>query len=375
MKNYIYQHSNWPKFKWDSKSILLPLSNVRHLQGKLVGKMETLGFKLRNEAVLETLTTEVIKTSEIEGQVLNLDQVRSSIARRLGIEVSGLVPSDRNVDGVVDMMIDATQNYKKTLTTDRLFGWHSALFPSGRSGMYKIIVGKWRDDSTGPMQVISGALGKEKVHFEAPPAGEIRKEMKSFISWFNKKPDLDLILRSAIGHLWFITIHPFEDGNGRIARALSEMLLTRSDETPQRFYSMSSQIRAERKDYYNILEKTQKGTLDITEWLLWYLKCLADALNSSDIILSKVLYKHKFWIKFSSETLNSRQILLINKLLDNFIGQLTTSKWAKIAKCSQDTALRDIQDLLNKNILQKNPSGGRSTTYTLVTLKLKQPSN
>jgi Fic family protein len=289
--------------------------------------------------------------------------------------VSGLVPSDRNVDGVVEMMLDATQNYKKTLTTDRLFGWHSSLFPSGRSGMYKIIVGKWRVDSTGPMQVVSGALGKEKVHFEAPPAREIRKEMKSFISWFNKESDQDLILKSAISHLWFITIHPFEDGNGRIARALSEMLLTRSDETPQRFYSMSSQIRAERKDYYKILEKTQKETLDITEWLVWYLKCLADALNSSDKILSKVLYKHKFWIKYSSETLNSRQILLINKLLDNFIGQLTTSKWAKIANCSQDTALRDIQDLVNKNILQKNPSGGRSTNYNLVTLKLKQPSN
>jgi Fic family protein len=375
MKIYIYQQSDWPKFKWDSKSILLPHSNVRHLQGKLAGKMEALGFKLRNEAVLETLTTEVIKTSEIEGQILNLDQVRSSIARRLGIEISGLVPSDQNVDGVVEMMLDSTQNYKKTLTADRLFGWHSALFPSGRSGMYKIIAGKWRDDSTGPMQVISGAMGKEKVHFEAPPAEEIGKEMKSFLSWFNKEPEQDLIIKSAISHLWFITIHPFEDGNGRIARALSEMLLTRSDDTPQRFYSMSSQIREERKDYYNILEKTQKGTLDITDWLVWYLKCLADALNSSDNILSKVLYKHKFWIKYSSETLNSRQVLLINKLLDNFMGQLTTSKWAKIAKCSQDTALRDIQDLINKEILQKNPSGGRSTSYDLVTLKLKQPSN
>lgn len=367
---YIYQQSDWPKFEWDNKAILLPLSSVRHLQGRLVGKMETLGFKLRNEAVLETLTTEVIKTSEIEGQILSLDQVRSSIARRLGLDVSGLVPSDRNVDGVVEMMVDATQDYKKELTADRLFGWHSALFPTGRSGMYKIIAGKWRDDSNGPMQVVSGALGKEKVHFEAPSAKEIKREMKSFISWFNKEPEQDLILQSAIAHLWFITIHPFEDGNGRIARALSEMLLTRSDETPQRFYSMSSQIRAERKDYYDILEKTQKGSLDITEWLLWYLKCLTDALNSSDIILSKVFYKHKFWIKFSSETLNSRQILLINKLLDNFTGQLTTSKWAKITKCSQDTALRDIQDLLNKNILRKNPSGGRSTNYTLITLEL-----
>jgi Fic family protein len=365
MKIYIYNQSDWPGFKWDSNVILLTLSNVRHLQGKLAGKMETLGFKLRNEAVLDTLTTEVIKTSEIEGQILDLDQVRSSIARKLGIEVSGLVPSDRDVDGIVEMMLDATQNYKKTLTTDRLFGWHSSLFPSGRSGMYKIIAGKWRDDSTGPMQVVSGALGKEKVHFEAPPAKEIGKEMKAFIEWFNKEQDQDLVLKSAIGHLWFVTIHPFEDGNGRIARALSEMLLARSDETPQRFYSMSSQIRAERKEYYNILEKTQKGTLDITEWLVWYLNCLADAIISSDIILSKVLNKHRFWIKYSSETLNSRQILLINKLLDNFEGLLTTSKWAKVAKCSQDTALRDIQDLLNKNILRKNPSGGRSTNYVL----------
>jgi len=375
MEIYIYQLSDWPNFRWDSKSIILPLSIVRHLQGKLVGKMEALGFKLRNEAVLETLTTEVIKTSEIEGQILDLDQVRSSIARRLGIEVSGLVASDRNVDGIVEMMLDVTQNYKKILTTDRLFGWHSSLFPSGRSGMYKIIVGRWRDDSTGLMQVVSGALGKEKVHYQAPPAGEIRKEMQTFLSWFNKGTEEDLILKSAIAHLWFITIHPFEDGNGRIARALSEMLLARSDDTPQRFYSMSSQIRSERKKYYNILEKTQKGTLDITEWLVWYLKCLEDALNSSAVILSKVLYKHKFWTKFASETLNNRQILMINKLLDNFTGQLTTSKWAKIAKCSQDTALRDIQDLLNKKILQKNPSGGRSTNYTLITLKEKQPSS
>ncbi len=369
MKTYIYQQPDWPKFYWDSQALILHLSNVRHRQGKLVGRMQALGFNLRNEAVLETLTTEVIKTSEIEGLKLDLDQVRSSIARRLGIEVSGLVASDRYVDGVVDMMLDATQNYKKTLTEDRLFSWHSALFPSGRSGMYKIITGRWRDDSTGPVQVVSGALGKEKVHYEAPPAKEIRKEMKTFLSWFNKDTEADLILKSAVAHLWFITIHPFEDGNGRIARALSEILLARSDDTSQRFYSMSSRIRAERKDYYNILEKTQKGTLDITEWLVWYLKCLGNAFNSSDIILSKVLYKHKFWTRFASLTLNSRQIMLINKLLDDFSGQLTTSKWAKIAKCSQDTALRDIQDLLNKSILQKNPSGGRSTNYTLVTLE------
>jgi len=373
MKTYIYQQPGWPGFKWDSGYILLPLSDVRHLQGRLVGKMETLGFKLRDEAVLETLTTEVLKTSEIEGHILDLDQVRSSIARKLGIEVSGLVDSDRDVDGVVEMMLDATQNYRERLNTGRLFGWHSALFPSGRSGMYKIIAGKWRDDSTGPMQVVSGALGKEKVHFEAPPAKEIRKEIKSFLSWFNEESDQDMILKSAIAHLWFITIHPFEDGNGRIARTLSEILLARSDATPQRFYSMSSQIRVWRKDYYNILEKTQKGNLDITEWLVWYLRCLAAAINSSDTILSKVLFKHRFWTKYSSELLNSRQILLINKLLDNFTGQLTTTKWAKIAKCSQDTALRDIQDLLNKNILQKNSSGGRSTSYSLFTGNSNHP--
>ena len=369
MKIYIYQHSDWPDFIWDSKVIIGPLARVRHLQGKLVGKMEALGFKLRNEAVLETLTMEIIKSSEIEGHILDLDQVRSSIARRLGMDISGLVPSDRNVDGIVGMMVDATQAFSKSMTADRLFGWHSALFPSGRSGMYKIIVGNWRDDSTGPMQIVSGAMGKEKVHYQAPPASDIRKEMKMFLAWFNKEPEEDLIIKSALAHLWFLTIHPFEDGNGRIARALSEMMLTRSDGVSQRFYSMSAQIRSVRKDYYNILEKTQKGSLDITEWLVWYLRCLEDALSSSDVILSKVLNKHKFWTRFAGEVLNNRQILLLNKLLDDFTGLLTTSKWAKIAKCSQDTALRDIQDLLNKNMLQKNPSGGRSTNYKLVKLK------
>ena len=369
MKIYIYQKENWPNFKWDSKEIILPLSNVRHLQGRLIGKMEALGLKLKNEAILETLTREVIKSSEIEGQILDLDQVRSSIARRLGIKISGLVPSDRNVDGVVDMMIDATQNFNKTMTTERLFGWHSSIFPSGRSGMYKIIVGKWRDDSTGPMQVVSGAMGKEKVHYQAPPAIDIKKEMKTFLSWFNKESSEDLLIKSALAHLWFVTIHPFEDGNGRIARALGDMLLAKSDGSAQRFYSMSSQIRAERKEYYSILEKTQKGSLDITHWLTWYLKCLENALNSSDTILSKVFFKHKFRTKHALEILNTRQILLINKLLDDFKGVLTTSKWAKIAECSQDTALRDIQDLLEKKIIQKNSSGGRSTNYSLIKIQ------
>jgi len=365
MKIYIYQQTDWPHFRWDSNAIIQSLATVRHLQGKLTGKMETLGFRLKNEAVLETLSTEITKTSEIEGRILNLDQVRSSIARKLGIEISGLVPSDRDVDGIVEMMLDATQNHEKTMTADRLFGWHSALFPSGRSGMYRIVTGSWRDDSTGPMQVVSGALGKEKVHYQAPPAVVIDKEMNLFLDWFNRRTGEDFILKSAIAHLWFITLHPFEDGNGRIARALSEMLLTRSDNSTSRFYSMSYQIRAVRKKYYDILEKTQKGTMDITGWLDWYLKTLEGALHSSEIVLSKVLNKHRFLSKIASETLNQRQILMINKLADDFAGHLTTSKWAKIAKCSQDTALRDIQDLVNKNILKKNPSGGRSTSYVI----------
>lgn len=366
MKAYIYQQHDWPNFKWDSNAIIYPLAAVRHLQGNLTGKMEALGFRLRNEAALETLAIEVTKTSEIEGQILDLDQVRSSIAIKLGIEIFGLMPSDRNVDGIVEMMLDATQNYENPMTTDRLFGWHSSLFPSGRSGMYRIVTGNWRDDSTGPVQVVSGALGKERVHFQAPPAVEINKEMNAFLVWLNQRTDEDPILRSAIAHIWFITIHPFEDGNGRIARALSEMLLTRSDNSPRRFYSMSSQIRADRKKYYDTLEKTQMGSLDITEWLLWYLKCLEGALQSSEVIMLKIFNKHRFLGKLASESLNDRQRLMINKLLDDFQGNLTTSKWAKIARCSQDTALRDIQDLVNRNILQKNSSGGRSTSYVLL---------
>jgi Fic family protein len=365
MTTYIYQQPGWPRFRWNSDAIIQPLASARHMQGILTGKMEALGFRLKNEAILETLTTEVMKTSEIEGQILNLDQVRSSIARKLGIDIPGLVPSDRSVDGIVEVMLDATQNYEKPLTRERLFGWHSALFPYGWSGMYRIVTGRWRDDSTGPMQVVSGALGKEKVHYQAPPAGLVDKEMRAFITWFNRSTAVDMLLKSALAHLWFITIHPFEDGNGRIARALSEMLLARSDNSQMRFYSMSSQIKADRKKYYDILENTQRGTLDITRWLVWYFNCLGSALNSSEIILSKVLTKHRFLGKISSEVLNQRQILMINKLLDEFEGNLTTSKWARIARCSQDTALRDVQDLMNKKILRQNPAGGRSTSYVI----------
>lgn len=368
MKVYLYQQNEWPDFTWDNQALISLLAQVRHLQGKMIGKMESLGFELQNEAVLETLTLDVIKSTEIEGQILNPEQVRSSLARRLGMDISGLVYSDRDVDGMVDMMMDATQHFDKPLSSERLFGWHSALFPGGRSGMYKIIVGNWRDDSTGPMQVVSGAMGKERVHYQAPDATGIEKEMNLFTNWFNSETNLDPVIKAGLAHLWFVTIHPFEDGNGRIARAITDMLLTRSDGIPQRFYSMSSQIRLERKEYYQILEKSQKGTLDVTEWMEWFLSCLKNALNASEKILERVLYKHRFWNKHATTVLNNRQVMLINKLLDVFDGKLTSSKWAKVAKCSADTALRDIQDLMNKKILRKNTAGGRSTNYQLVNL-------
>jgi len=368
MTKYIHQHKNWPHFSWNTEDLLFALGKVRNQQGRLVGKMEALGFELRTEAVLETMTLDILKSTEIEGEMLNPDQVRSSIARRLGMDISGLVASDRNVDGIVDLMLDATQQCTKNLTSERLFDWHSALFPTGRSGIYRITVGNWRKDSTGPMQVVSGAMGKEKVHFQAPDASILNHEMAAFMDWFNTEENIDLVIKAGVAHLWFITIHPFDDGNGRIARALADMLLARSDGSSQRFYGMSAQIRLERKAYYTILERTQKGNLDITEWLKWFLNCLLNALDSTDTILAKVLYKAQFWNKYTSETLNERQKQLLNKLLDGFRGKLTSSKWAKIAGCSSDTALRDIQDLINKGILRKESAGGRSTNYELIRL-------
>jgi Fic family protein len=365
MKTYIYQQDNWPNFTWDHQALSSLLGKVRNLQGRLMGKMESLGFELKSEAILGTLTLDVLKSSEIEGEILNPEQVRSSLARRMGMDISGLVPSDRNVDGVVEMMLDATQHFDELLSADRLFGWHSAMFQAGRSGMYKIITGRWRDDSTGPMQVVSGALGKEKVHFQAPDAATLVNEMKFFIGWFNQEEKLDPVIKSALAHLWFVTLHPFEDGNGRIARALTDMMLARADGSSQRFYSMSAQIRLERNEYYQQLEKTQKGTLDITNWLQWFLNCLLNALFASEEILAKVLFKHQFWNKNATIILNDRQIRVLNKLLDGFDGKLSSSKWAKIAKCSPDTALRDIQDLINKQILRKDASGGRSTGYEI----------
>jgi len=362
---YVYQTKEWPNFTWDNDKLLTLLANVRHLQGRLLGQMESLGFKLKEEAVLSTLTLDVLKSTEIEGEILNKDQVRSSIARKLGLDVSGLVDSPRNVDGVVEMMLDATQNYMRPIATERLFGWHAALFPTGFSGMYKIEVGKYR---SGDMQVVSGAMGKEKVHYEAPKADQVESEMNKFLKWFNSTSETDPVLKAAIAHFWFVTIHPFDDGNGRIARAIADLQLARSDGSSQRFYSMSNQILIERKKYYEILGKSQHGTSDITEWLVWFLSCLGNALLNSGDVLDSVLKKARFWEKHGQTPLNDRQRLMLNKLLDGFEGKLTSSKWAKIAKCSQDTAIRDIQDLINKEILQKEAQGGRSTNYELITI-------
>lgn len=365
MRTFIHQRDNWPEFTWNSNDFLDLLSEARNLQGRLIGKMETLGFDLRNEALLDTLTLDVLKSSEIEGEFLNPNQVRSSIARRLGMEIAGAVESDRNVDGIVEMMLDATQKCFDPLTADRLFDWYAALFPTGRSGMYKITVADWRKDTTGPMQVVSGAMGKEKVHFQAPDSDLVEKEMTRFIDWFNNSK-VDLVIKAAIAHLWFVTIHPFEDGNGRITRALTDMLLAQSDKSNQRFYSMSAQIRLERKQYYEILEKTQKGSLDITDWISWFLNCLTIALKSTDSVLTRVLFKADFWQKHIDTVINDRQRKLLNKLMDGFDGKLTSSKWAKIAKCSKDSAVRDINDLIEKGILQKKSAGGRSTNYELI---------
>ena len=366
MTIYIYQLPEWPQFYWDDKSLSGQLASVRHKQGRLVGRMESLGFPLCTEANLQTLTLDVLKSSEIEGENLDTDQVRSSIARRLGIEAAGMVPSSRSVDGVVEMMLDATQNYDKPLTKERLFAWHASLFPTGYSGMIKVNVGCWRDDKKGPMQVISGPVGHEWVHYEAPAAELLDIEMEKFLEWVNQDSGLDMVLKACIAHLWFITIHPFEDGNGRMARAIADLFLARSEQSSQRFYSMSAQIRLERDAYYDMLEEMQKGTLDITETLVWFLGCLNRAFDGIEIILADVLRKARFWEEYANIALNDRQRLLLNKLLNPFEGKLTSSKWAKIAKCSQDTAARDIKALVDYGILIKDSGGGRSTSYSLV---------
>ncbi|MCK4816118.1 Fic family protein, partial [bacterium] len=361
---YIHQLNIWPEFTWDCKQIESMLGTVRNRQGRLLGRMEALGFSLRSEAILQTLTLDVLKSSEIEGEILDQRQVRSSIARRLGMDIGGLVPPDRHIDGVVEMMLDATQNFDKKLTKDRLFGWHASLFPIGRSGMHRIVTGAWRDDRHGPMRVISGAVGRECVHFEAPGAKRLNSEMKNFLKWLNGSRDLDPVLKASIAHLWFVTIHPFEDGNGRIARAIANMQLACADGTQERFYSKSVQIRQERNAYYNILEKTQKNTntakdgIDITAWLEWFLSCLNRALDITENTLASVFKKARFWEIHPAGSINERQKTMINKLFEGFEGKLTSSKWAKITKCSQDTALRDILDLIEKGILIKDAGGG-----------------
>ncbi len=366
MPSYIYQRKEWPHFTWAEDRFISLLIEVRHKQGKLLGQMEALGFNLQKEASLQTLTLDVVKSSEIEGEFLDAAQVRSSIARRLGFDIAGVVPVDRNVEGVVEMMLDATQNFKTPLTAERMFGWHAALFPTGRSGMQKILVGRWRDnDKSDPMKVVSGPIGRETVHFQAPDADVLKDEMDHFFKWFNSESYTDPVIKAAIAHLWFVTVHPFDDGNGRIARGIADMQLARADKTSNRFYSMSAQIRKERNAYYDILASTQKETLDITEWLVWFVSCLDRALSATDETLANVLQKARFWENHKLTSLNERQKLMINKLLNGFIGKLTSSKWATMAKCSSDTAVRDINDLVKKDVLIKDESGGRSTSYSL----------
>ncbi len=366
MSRYIHQLSDWPDFRWDQDDLAGRLAEIRHRQGRLLGRMEGLGFALQKEAELETLTLDVLKSSEIEGEKLDPEQVRSSIARRLGLDAGGTVPADRDVEGVVEMMLDATQRFAAPLSEDRLFGWHAALFPTGRSGMRKIIVGAWRDDADGPMQVVSGPVGREKVHYEAPAAPLLPDEMARFIAWANGADRTDAVLRAGLAHLWFVTIHPFDDGNGRIARAIADLQLARSENSAQRFYSMSAQIRHERNDYYDILEHTQKGSLDVTPWLDWFLGCLGRAFDGTEATLATVMGKARFWERAARLSINERQRLVLNRLLDGFTGKLTTKKWALIAKSSHDTALRDIQGLIDQGLLKKDEGGGRSTSYSLV---------
>ena len=366
MVTYIHERADWPKFHWSEEKIASLLADVRHRQGRLIGRMEAMSFKLKAEASLETLTEEVIKSSEIEGEVLDKEQVRSSIARRLGMDIGALTPADRNVEGVVEMMLDATQNFAEPLTEHRLFAWHAALFPTGRSGMSSITVGGWRNDAKGPMQVVSGPIGRERVHYQAPPAKTLRREMRAFLKWFEGRETIDPVLKAGLSHLWFVTIHPFDDGNGRVARAITDLMLARSEKSAQRFYSMSAQIRHEHKAYYDSLEATQKGSLDVTAWLTWFLECLGRAFGGAEHILAAVLAKGRFWDRHASASFCNRQRDLINRLLDGFVGKLTTSKWAKIAKCSPDTALRDIDDLVRRGVLVKDSGGGRSTSYSLV---------
>lgn len=362
---YIWQARGWPAWRYDLAALAGPLVEVGRAQGMLMGRLTDVGLALRDQASLAALTEDVVKTSEIEGEQLNVESVRSSIARRLGVDIGALAPVDRHVEGVVEMILDATTNCQAAVTPERLLSWHAALFPTGYSGLARIRIGAWRDDAKGPMQVVSGPIGRQRVHFEAPPAESLDIEMRRLLAWINGAPNEPPLIRAGLGHLWFVTLHPFDDGNGRIARALGDLLLARADRAPQRFYSLSAQIQRERKSYYEILERTQKGTLDVTEWLAWFLATLHRAIDQAQVTLDAGLAKARFWQRFAGVPMNERQIKLLNRLLDGFEGKLTTSKWAAIAKCSSDTALRDVSELLSQGVLRKSPAGGRSTSYEL----------
>lgn len=373
MPLYVHERADWPAFRWDAKALAPAVARARAMQAHLLGRMAAVGFDLRSDANFETMTTDVLRTSAIEGEVLDPAQVRSSLAKRLGLDVHWAARVDRHVHGVVEMLLDATRNCNARLTTDRLFGWHAAMFPTGRSGMLSILVGQYRDDSTGPMQVVSGPMGREKVHYQAPAASRLKKEMAAFLKWVNAKDDLDPLVKAALGHFWFVTLHPFEDGNGRMARAVADLLLMRcgvtpsgAEEPPQRFYSMSAQILKERKKYYDLLERSQRSSLDVTEWLLWFMACLQRALAASEEMLASVLHKHQFWQTHAKTILNPRQVKVLTKLFDGFEGNLTSGKYAKLAKTSQDTASRDLSDLVAKKVLKKGKAGGRSTHFVLV---------
>ena len=363
---YIHDQPGWPDLHWDNDALVNRLAGVRHRQGRLIGRMESLGFATRQEAVLDTLTRDTVDSSGIEGEILNPEQVRSSVARNLGLDIGGLTPVDRDVEGIVELMLDATRNYAQPLDAGRLFDWHASLFPTGRSGLSRIAVGAWRDDSSGPMQVLSGPIGRERVHFQAPSADRIPGEMESFLAWFNSETGTDGVLKAGLAHLWFVTIHPFADGNGRIARAITGMALAQAEASPQRFYSMSSQVRQDHSDYYRILERTQRGTTDVSQWMDWFLECLDRAIQSAESSLDSVLEKARFWDRVAHHSLNDRQRLVINRLLGDFRGNMTTSKWATLAKCSPDTALRDISELVDLGVMTRNLAGGRSTSYSLL---------
>lgn len=362
---YIWQAPDWPRWRFDLAALAAPMAEAARAQGLLLGRLADVGLALREQASLAALTDDVLKTSEIEGERLDAQSVRSSLARRLGVDIGALAPADRHVDGVVDMVLDASAHCDVPVSQERLFAWHAALFPTGHSGLSRIRVGAWRDDASGPMQVVSGPIGRRRVHFEAPPAGRLASEIDRFLDWLNGEPQEPPLVRAALGHLWFVTLHPFDDGNGRIARAIGDLLLARADRSPQRYYSLSAQIQFERSAYYEMLERTQRGTMEVTGWIAWFLGSLHRAVDRAQHGIDAVLARARFWQHWATTPMNPRQIKLLSRLLDGFEGPLTTSKWAAIARCSQDTALRDIGELVAHGVLRKSTAGGRSTRYEL----------